>query len=63
MKLLEFLKQFPDEELCIHYIKNQREKCVWNVSTPDATIITCNKSNNRWVCAECGSRTTLTSKA
>ena len=61
MKLLEFSERFPDEESCRHYLKDQREKFGIECKHCGCHHHYWDKSNNRWVCAKCGSGTTLTS--
>jgi len=61
MKLLEFNKSFESEEDCEQYLKEQREKTGIICPKCGGKKHRWDKYNKRWICAECGRETTLTS--
>lgn len=61
MKLLEFSKQFPDEESCSSYLRQLRELEGVTFRTCGCTHQYWNKSKSSWICSKCGHETTLRS--
>lgn len=61
MKLLEFAKHFETEDDCESFLKSARENEGVSCSNCGCTKQYWNRSRKRWVCAECGHETTLTS--
>lgn len=61
MKLTEFSKRFDSEAACEQYLKEAREKAGVVCSKCGGKKQYWNKCRSRWVCANCGHETTLTS--
>ncbi|MGN6647363.1 MAG: IS1595 family transposase [Cytophaga sp.] len=59
MKLLDFIKKFPDEQSCRLYLKNKREREGITCKCCKGTKHYWFEKQGLWKCAKCGSRTSL----